>query len=282
MDQVFAGSFSNKGKNEYNEDRAVVLKPLPEDVSSFFFAVYDGHGGTAASTFCQKHLHTNVATYEKYATNKKEAFIEGYKATDKKFLKKIEDCGSTAVSCLLTSDAKKIIVANAGDSRCILSSGGKAIAISEDHKPGNPNEKKRIKEAEHTVETETILQDGKRYQLSRVDGQIAVSRAIGDGDFKDGDGPPESQAITCVPDVFERDVKPNDQFLVLACDGLWDVMENQEVVDYINKLLSKAKTVTDEFLNQICEQLTTHAVNNKGSPDNVTAVIVVLPKKPKK
>jgi len=281
MDQVFAGSHSNKGKNDYNEDRAVILKPLPEDPSSFFFAVYDGHGGTAASTYCQKHLHEHVATHEKYASNKKEAFIEGYKVTDKKFLKKLEDCGTTAVSCLLTQDAKKIIVANAGDSRCILASGGKAVAISEDHKPSNPNEKKRIKEADHTVEIETVLQDGKRFQLARVDGQIAVSRAIGDGDFKDGDGPPESQAITCVPDVFEREVKPNDQFLVLACDGLWDVMENQEVVDFINKLLSKAKTVTDELLSQICEQLTTHAVNNKGSPDNVTAVIVALPKKKK-
>jgi len=282
MDQVFAGSSTNKGKNDYNEDRFVILKPLPEDTLSFFFAVYDGHGGTAASTFCQKHLHTNVATHEKYATNKKEAFIEGYKITDKKFLKKLEDCGSTAVSALLTFDAKKLIVANAGDSRCIMSSGGKAIAISEDHKPGNPNEKKNIEEAQHTVETETVLQDGKRYQLTRVDGQIAVSRAIGDGDFKDGDGPAETQAITCVPDVYEREINPKDQFIVLACDGLWDVMENQEVVDFINKLLSKAKTVTDEVLSQIAEQLTTHAVNTKGIPDNVTAVIVTLPKKPKK
>jgi protein phosphatase 2C family protein 2/3 len=283
MDQIFAGCHSNKGKNEYNEDRTVILKPMEEDKTSFFFAVYDGHGGTAASTFCQKHLHSNVVTYEKYATNKKEAFIEGYKQTDKKFLKKMEDCGTTAVSCLIYNDGKKILVANAGDSRCILASGGKAIAISEDHKPANANEKKRIKDAEHTVEIETVLVDGKRHQISRVDGQIAVSRAIGDGDFKDGDGPAETQAITCVPDVYERDVNVGkDQFLVLACDGVWDVMENQEVVDFINKLLSKAKVVTDELLNQISEQLTNHAVNTKGSPDNVTVVIVVLPKKPKK
>jgi len=221
-------------------------------------------------------------THEKYATNKKESLIEGYKATDKKFLKKLEDCGSTAVCALITAEAKKLFVANAGDSRCILSSGGKAVAISEDHKPGNSAEKKRIKEAEHSVETETILQDGKRIHLSRVDGQIAVSRAIGDGDYKDKDGPPEKQAITCVPDVFERDLKPNDQFLVLACDGLWDVMDNQEVVDFISKLLSKVKVVSDEAVGAIVEQLVTHAVNHKGSPDNVTAVIVILPKKPKK
>jgi len=281
MDQIFAGSSSNKGKNDYNEDRFVILRPLPDDASSFFFAVYDGHGGTEASTYCQKHLHENVTQHEKYAMNKKEALIEGYKATDKKFLKKLEDCGSTAVCALLTTEAKKLFVANAGDSRCILASNGKAVPISEDHKPGNPGEKKRIKEAEHTVEIETVLIDGKRHQLSRVDGQIAVSRAIGDGDFKDGDGPPESQAITCVPDVYERDIKPADQFLVLACDGLWDVMENQEVVDFISKLLSKTKTVNDDAISQIADQLVTHAINNKNSPDNVTAVIVTLPKKKK-
>jgi len=281
MDQIFAGSSSNKGKNDYNEDRFVILRPLPDDASSFFFAVYDGHGGTEASTYCQKHLHENVTQHEKYAMNKKEALIEGYKATDKKFLKKLEDCGSTAVCALLTTEAKKLFVANAGDSRCILASNGKAVPISEDHKPGNPGEKKRIKEAEHTVEIETVLIDGKRHQLSRVDGQIAVSRAIGDGDFKDGDGPPESQAITCVPDVYERDIKPADQFLVLACDGLWDVMENQEVVDFISKLLSKTKTVSDDAITQIADQLVTHAINNKNSPDNVTAVIVTLPKKKK-
>jgi len=75
MDQVFAGSATNKGKNDYNEDRFVILRPLPEDPTTHFFAIYDGHGGTAASTYCQKHLHENVVTHEKYATNKKESLI---------------------------------------------------------------------------------------------------------------------------------------------------------------------------------------------------------------
>jgi len=157
--------------------------------------------------------------------------------------------------------------------------------------------KKRVLDAHHTVETETILVEGKRVSLNRVDGLIAVSRAIGDGDFKDGDGAPETQAITCVPDVLEREVKAADQFVVLACDGLWDVMDNQEVVDFISHRLSPSSkvskssksttstssststTLSDEVLNNIAEQLVNYAVTDKKSPDNVSAVIVALPKK---
>jgi len=142
--ELWAGAASNQGKNDYNEDRFVILKQLPEDPSSSFFAIYDGHGGTAASTFCQKHLHENLTSQPSYATNKTLALIDAYKYTDKKFLKKLEDCGSTAVCCLLINDGKteRLYVANAGDSRCVLSSGGKAVALSEDHKPGNPKEKR--------------------------------------------------------------------------------------------------------------------------------------------
>eukprot|EP01101_Sappina_pedata_P005784 TRINITY_DN2732_c0_g2_i1.p1 TRINITY_DN2732_c0_g2~~TRINITY_DN2732_c0_g2_i1.p1 ORF type:complete len:342 (-),score=130.97 TRINITY_DN2732_c0_g2_i1:227-1114(-) len=283
MDLVRMGFHTNQGKNDYNEDRYVALRPVPGDDGSFFFGVYDGHGGIEASTYCQKHLHDNVVSHEKYALNKKEALIEGFKLTDRKFLKKLEDCGSTACVAILTADAKKLIVANAGDTRCVVSYGGKAVAISEDHKPANPGEKKRIKEADHTVDIETVLIDGKRHQISRIDAQIAVSRAIGDGDFKDEGMAQEKTAITCVPDVYERELKSSDEFFIIACDGLWDVMENKEVVEFVSKLLSKNKNnITDELLNSISEQLTTHAVEKKNSPDNVTVVIVTIPKKQKK
>jgi len=280
---LIVGTNSNQGKNDYNEDRLVSFKSLPEDPTVAFFAVFDGHGGAEAATYCQKHLPTTVVAQELWATSKSKALIEGFKATDKKFLKKLEDSGCTANVVVITDGGKKIIVANAGDSRCILSSGGKAVALSEDHKPGNPVEIKRIKAAEHTVETENVLVEGKRIQIHRIDGQIAVSRSIGDGDFKDNDElPPEKQAISCVPDIVEREVKPNDQFLVLACDGLWDVMENQEVVDFVSKRISKTSNLNDGSLSQIAEDLMKFAITDKKSSDNVSGIIVQLPKKPKK
>jgi len=154
----------------------------------------------------------------------------------------------------------------------------KAVALSEDHKPGSASEKKRIVAASHTVEREQVLVRGKRIPIDRVDGQVAVSRAIGDGDFKDlPDAPAENQAITCVPDVKERDISSKDEFIVIACDGVWDVMKNQEVVDYVYKqLYSSKEPITDDRVTMAAHQLVNHAINNKESPDNVTAVIVVF------
>jgi len=154
----------------------------------------------------------------------------------------------------------------------------RAVALSEDHKPGLSSEKKRIVAANHTVEREQALVRGKRIPIDRVDGQVAVSRAIGDGDYKDlTDAPAENQAITCVPDVKERDISSKDEFIVIACDGVWDVMKNQEVVDYVYKQLHSTKEpITDARVTTAAQNLVNYAINDKLSPDNVTAVIVVF------
>jgi len=275
---LYAGFASEKGNNNYNEDRYTLLKSLPEDPTSAFFAIYDGHGGDKASTYCAKHIHTNVVNHSSYANNKSYALKEGFKDTDKGFLRKLEDSGSTANAVLIDLSNKKIFCANTGDSRSVLSSKKKAVPLSEDHKPGSTSEKKRIVAASHTVEREQVLVRGKRIAIDRVDGQVGVSRAIGDGDFKDlPDAPPENQAITCVPDIKERDIGSKDQFIVVACDGVWDVMKNQEVVDYVYKQLYSAKEpVTDDKVTMAAQQLVNYAINHKESPDNVTAVIVVF------
>jgi protein phosphatase 2C family protein 2/3 len=282
---LFAGSATEKGNNDYNEDRFTLIKSIPEDPSSAFFAIYDGHGGDKASSYCAKHLHTHVVNHNAYATNKSIALTEGFKETDKAFLKKLEDSGSTANAILIDINNKKLYCANTGDSRSVLSCKKKATPLSEDHKPGNAAEKKRILAASHTVEREQVLVRGKRLPLDRVDGQVAVSRAIGDGDYKDlPDAPAENQAITCVPDVKEREITPKDEFLVLACDGLWDVMKNQDVVDYVYKLLYKEskEPVSDGRLITIAQQLVNYAIKEKESPDNVTAVIVAFQHPPSK
>jgi len=279
MIALFAGSASEKGNNSYNEDRFTIVKSIPEDPTSAFFAIYDGHGGDKASSYCAKHLHTYVVNHNTYRANKSLALTEGFKETDKAFLKKLEDSGSTANAVLIDLNTKKIYCANTGDSRSVLSSKKKAAPLSEDHKPGNPVEKKRIIAAGHTVEREQILVRGKRVPLDRVDGQVAVSRAIGDGDFKDlPDAPAENQAITCVPELKERDVNSKDEFVVLACDGLWDVMKNQEVVDYVYKQLYKdsKEPISDERLSVVASNLVNYAIKDRESPDNVTAVIVAF------
>ena len=129
--------------------------------------------------------------------------------------------GSTAITCLITPT--HFFIANCGDSRSIGISNGIAIPFSDDHKPYNPKEESRIREAGGSV------------QMKRVNGDLAVSRALGDFVYKNSPTlPPEKQQVSCEPDIIVYERKhAEDQFIVLACDGIWDVMSNEECAAYI-------------------------------------------------
>lgn len=100
---------------------------------------------------------------------------------------------------------------NAGDSRTVLGIKGRAKPLSFDHKPQNEGEKARICAAGGFVD------------FGRVNGNLALSRAIGDFEFKkSADLPPEQQIVTAFPEVTEHELSDDDEFLVVACDGMFD------------------------------------------------------------
>lgn len=136
--------------------------------------------------------------------------------------------GTTACVVLITTDT--IYCANSGDSRAVLCSKKMAIPLSYDHKPQNPDEQARIEKVGHFVEDD------------RVDGNLALSRAIGDFQYKDKqDKPPEEQAVTCMPDIKKQKRTPaDDQFIIVACDGIWDCMNNQQCVDFLQEKVPQA------------------------------------------
>lgn len=143
------------------------------------------------------------------------------------------------MTILVTPDQKYIYCANAGDSRAVISTGGKSKPLSYDHKPTDPKESQRIVNAGGFVE------------FGRVNGNLALSRAIGDFEFKQNVNlPAEKQAVTCDPDVIKHEITDEDEFFVLACDGIWDCMTNQQVVNYIRQSLSQNMKLKD-----ICEQI---------------------------
>ena len=129
-----------------------------------------------------------------------------------------DESGCTAIVGILTDT--HIIVANAGDARGILMQNGAVRAMSFDHKPFNPEENKRIEAAGGCV------------SMRRVNGDLAVSRALGDFGYKQTtDLPAKEQMVSAFPDIeiAERDGDGSDfQFLLLCCDGIWDVMSNDE------------------------------------------------------
>ncbi|KAG5455129.1 putative protein phosphatase [Clonorchis sinensis] len=196
------------------------------------------------------------------------------------------DSGTTACVALLLpyNGIVKLFVANAGDSRAVLCRGTVAVDLSVDHKPEDEDEKSRI-----TAAGGTVTRDG------RVNGGLNLSRALGDHSYKQVQGLPlAAQMITPSPDVTQFDLIPgSDQFLVIACDGVWNSMTSQEVVDFVRERLQpKLDTKGDEVLtptsdresdaitlSKICEEIFDHclAPNTDGDGtgcDNMTCIIV--------
>uniref|UniRef100_A0A1A9X4D4 protein-serine/threonine phosphatase n=1 Tax=Glossina brevipalpis TaxID=37001 RepID=A0A1A9X4D4_9MUSC len=174
-----------------------------------------------------------------------------------------KDSGCTAVVSLLIG--RDLYVANAGDSRCVVCRNGKAIEMSLDHKPEDDEESARIIKAGGTV---TI--DG------RVCGGLNLSRAIGDHGYKtNANLSAEEQMISALPDVKKLIITPEDEFMVLACDGIWNFMSSEEVVQFVRLRIKEE----NKKISQICEELfdACLAPNTMGDGtgcDNMTAVIV--------
>lgn len=180
---------------------------------------------------------------------------------------KYTDAGCTAVVCLL--HGAKLYVANAGDSRAVLSSGGVAKALSLDHKPTQEKELKRIRDAGGFVN-----------EVGRVNGNLNLSRSIGDLKYKvDPKISPAAQIITSEPDVKVFDLSDEDEFIFIACDGVFDVMTNQRVVTFINEHLAKGEEDrTSAILEEIFEECICDSPQTAQGigADNMTACVVLL------
>ncbi|ETS62259.1 hypothetical protein PaG_03331 [Moesziomyces aphidis] len=242
-----------------------------------FFGVYDGHGGSSIAQYCGRRLH-NVLIEE-------DQFKDGQytQALQKAFINVDEDLksdpnyandpsGCTAVTAFIQASQndpkrlERIFCANAGDSRCVLSRAGGVIEMSHDHKPTLDSERERIEAA------------GGYVSWGRVNGNLALSRAIGDFEFKRSfDLPVERQIVTAFPEVVEQQVvEAEDEFLVLACDGIWDCLSSQDVVDIVRRAVANGKE-----LQAICEDLMDRCLAPDSDTggigcDNMTVCVVAL------
>ncbi|KAG8214601.1 PP2C-domain-containing protein [Butyriboletus roseoflavus] len=235
-----------------------------------FFGVYDGHGGNTVAKFAGKNVHRRLLAEEAYREKRyAEAMRRAFLGTDEDLLADPahtrDPSGCTAVAALLTHDLK-IYVANAGDSRSVLSVKGEVKPLSFDHKPANETERARIVGA------------GGYIEYGRVNGNLALSRALGDFEFKKNYSLiPQKQVITSDPDITVHEITGEDEFLVLACDGIWDCLTSQQVVDFIRLRVSEGKELS-EIGEEICEHcLAPDASSGNGiGCDNMTVLIVAM------
>ncbi|KAG8227023.1 hypothetical protein J437_LFUL006643 [Ladona fulva] len=268
------GSSCMQGWRINMEDSHTHILSLPDDPGTAFFGVYDGHGGARVAQHAGKNLHKFVSKRPEYrAGNIEEAIRQGFLEIDQSMQETFRDelAGSTAVVVIIKDN--KLYCGNVGDSRAIASIGGKVEVLSLDHKPSNDIEMRRIQAAGGWVE------------CNRVNGNLALSRALGDFMFKKSEKKkPEEQIVTAYPDVEVRTLTQDWEFVLLACDGIWDVMSNEasmlsflmEVVDFVRLRISKGMDPED-----ICEDLMTRCLapdcqmGGLGC-DNMTVVLACL------
>ncbi|KAJ6150835.1 hypothetical protein N7470_007429 [Penicillium chermesinum] len=228
-------------------------KPTEADKRLAFFGVYDGHGGDKVALFAGENLHKIVAQQESFAQGDiEQAMKDGFLATDRAILEdpKYEEevSGCTASTSIISKH--KIWVANAGDSRSVLGVKGRAKPLSFDHKPQNEGEKARISAAGGFVD------------FGRVNEK---RRAL-----------PEQQIVTAYPDVTVHDLTDDDEFLVIACDGIWDCQSSQAVVEFVRRGIA-----AKQDLYRICENMMDNCLASNSETggvgcDNMTMTIVGL------
>jgi len=232
----------------------------------------------------QKSIHTDLAQARKQGSLKKEEAaqvmmkmallrkLESQAPLDNADAGIVDNVGCTAVCILLTE--QEVVCANAGDSRSILCRNGRPIELSHDHKPNHKTESDRIEAAGGKVETVSV---GTRVHY-RINGNLNVSRAIGDHEYKKKpELGHEKQMICSTPDIVTVPLTQEDEFIVLACDGVWDVKTNQEVCDFVRPRLMQGEDISKivERLLDDCIAADPKATQGLGG-DNMTCIIVKL------
>eukprot|EP00931_Biecheleriopsis_adriatica_P064261 TRINITY_DN39064_c0_g1_i1.p1 TRINITY_DN39064_c0_g1~~TRINITY_DN39064_c0_g1_i1.p1 ORF type:complete len:430 (-),score=112.35 TRINITY_DN39064_c0_g1_i1:77-1327(-) len=185
-----------------------------------------------------------------------------------------DNVGCTAVCVLLTDT--EIVCANAGDSRAVLCRGGHPVELSHDHKPNDVGERQRIEAAGGRVEEIPV---GTRVHY-RVNGNLNLSRAIGDMEYKKKpELGHEKQMICSTPDIIRVPLTKEDEFLILACDGVWDVKSNSEACNFVGKRLAAGEAISKvvEALLDDCIAEDPKKAHGLGG-DNMTCIVVQLHK----
>lgn len=264
-----------------------------------FFAVYDGHNGTGTCDALAQGMHFELAQRLRLlpagttvaasagaggvlartdspaaeaGSAEFAAFARACADMDQRLVASVQPgepiSGSTAVMLLVRKaegDAvPTLFCANVGDSRAVICRGGNKLDLSFDHKVTRPDERARIQAAGGS-----IIKD-------RLNGVLAVSRAFGDAEHKRASGIEwwnrelTADPLSAEPEVTHEPVHPQDEFLVLACDGVFDVMTSQQVVNFVRRRLLVHRDVRRAAAELVEKAVALHTI------DNVSAIVVAF------
>ncbi|XWS14257.1 hypothetical protein CRYUN_Cryun36dG0107300 [Craigia yunnanensis] len=267
-----SGSYADIGPRRSMDDEHMRIDDLfshlgsiKNSMPSAFYAVFDGHGGPDAAAYIKR--------------NATRLFFEDFDLhqvsdIDTIFLKELEDshrkaflladralanessvsssCGTTVLTALVLG--RHLLVANVGDCRAVLCRKGVAVEMSQDHRPSYLPERKRVEELGGYID------DG------YLNGYLSVTRALGDWDLKFPLG--SASPLIAEPDVRQIALTEDDEFLIIGCDGIWDVMSSQFAVSLVRRGLRRHNDPEE------CAKEVVNEASRLNSSDNLTAIVI--------
>ncbi|XP_062084276.1 probable protein phosphatase 2C 49 [Humulus lupulus] len=270
---IRSGSFADIGPRRYMEDEHIRIDDLSSHLGSLFqfptpsafYGVFDGHGGPEAAAFIKKNamriffedakLPQTAEVDEIFSGELQNSLRKAFHLAD---LALADDCnvnsssGTTALTAMIFG--RLLMVANAGDCRAVLCRKGEAIDMSQDHRPIHPPERRRVEELGGYID------DG------YLNGVLSVSRALGDWDMKFPRGSPSP--LISEPEFQQIILTEDDEFLIMGCDGIWDVMSSQHAVSLVRRGLRR-----HDDPNQCARDLVMEALR-LSTFDNLTVIVV--------
>nr|XP_016502930.1 PREDICTED: probable protein phosphatase 2C 49 [Nicotiana tabacum] len=273
LPSIRSGSYTDIGPRRSNEDEHIRVDDLSAQLGSLynwplpgsFYAVFDGHGGSDAAAY----VRTNSMRFFFEDADLPQASV-----VDQEFMEELESshcraflkadlaladecsvnaaCGTTAITALVLG--RHLVVANAGDCRAVLCRKGVAVQLSQDHRPTSLVERQRVENLGGIIE------------YGFLNGDLAVTRALGDWYMKLPFG--SASPLTAEPEVKQMLLTEDDEFMIIGCDGIWDVMSNQEAVNVVRRELRLHNDPQES-----AKELVNHALC-RDVDDNLTAIVV--------
>ena len=298
-----------QGWREQMEDTTISILKMNEPLANTsMFAIFDGHGGPMVSKICEQSFpleicrqagrssslddlssvleksYTEIDTFLQTTGSLKNMRHNGGAPILNQTISRINSAtgetegivrenlfdfiGSTAVVTLIRG--KEIYVSNAGDSRAVLCRNGNAIELTRDHKPESPRERSRIENAGGRV---SIVGP-----CHRVDFGLNLSRALGDFLYKRNTSLPAShQKITSVPEIVKETLTEEDEFIILGCDGVFELLSNQQVVNFVRFRLKagmEPRMIVESLLDECCSKDPQKTLGR--GTDNESCILVLL------
>ena len=321
--EAYAANTNQGISRDYNEDRVSIIININKNISNkckekkewpkaSFFSVFDGHGGNKCAEFLKNNLLKLICENKFYPNDIEKAIKYGFNEADKAFLKLIQkkdELIDTSGSCalILLVIENKLYIANVGDSRCVISfdNGNTRKDVTRDHKPNYPYEKERIiSNGGKVYQTQTLLNsNGENNELIDNDniserntniiligpyrvspGNLSVSRTIGDPTAKLSEYGGNEKVVISEPDIYCFDLNKEDiDFLILGCDGIYDQLTSQEILECAWMMIENNKKIKNEEnkidIYNTCANIVDFILKMsmaRKSFDNVTCLIVAF------